>query len=155
MNTQLEEFINKKKIEKIEEQKKKRDEHLVSLGLVDESKTIKVRKYYEYDIPGCKFDSHGYYKEVESYVPIEITDEEYEELLKYVPAPISTIQQEEEEQSAKWANRIKIISTLSLIVSIILVLCGIIVGMEFVVIGLSGILYYPMIRGFAKIVEVS
>lgn len=40
MNVKVEEFLNLKKAE----EKKRRDEHLVSLGLVDESKTVRMRK---------------------------------------------------------------------------------------------------------------
>ena len=77
MNAKVEEFI-----------KNKKNEHLLSLGLVDESKTI-IKKEYIGDIfiHGAKYDPDKrlYYISKEINGPIEITDEEYLEILKYAP----------------------------------------------------------------------
>ena len=173
MNTQLEEFINQKKAE----QKKKRDEHLISLGLVDTSKTIKEKRYFSYNAEGCKVDASGqFYKETTNYTPIEITDEEYEELLKYAPIATFSTQQEKsnkplvkeekkdeyKKQSKKWSSWIDKIAILSFIASIISLIAGIALcsdgeesGMVLVIAGICGILYYPIIRGFSRVVEAS
>ena len=172
MNAQLEAFINEKKAE----QKRKRDEHLISLGLVDESKTIKEKTYFSYNLEGCKRDNTGFYKEMIKYTPIDITDEEYEELLKYSPITTSTTQQdknnkllvkeekkdEPKKQSKKWSSWIDKIAILSFIASIISIIAGIALcgdgeesGMILVIAGISGCLYFPMIKGFAKMVEAA
>lgn len=156
MNTQLEEFINQKKAE----QKKKRDEHLISLGLVDKSKTTKVKKYIEYDIPGCMLDSSGkIYMEVDEYDPIEITDEEYEELLKY-----TSTQNEKKEINTTSTNTINTIAGILLALSIITTIAGIlfcfdyegnVIGIPLTIVGIFSCLYYPIIKGFSKIVAMA
>ena len=156
MNAQLEEFINQKKAE----QKKKRDEHLISLGLVDKSKTTKVKKYIEYDIPGCMLDSSGnIYMEVDEYDPIEITDEEYEELLKY-----TSTQNDKKEINTTSANAINTIAGILLALSIITTIAGIlfcfdyegnVIGIPLTIVGIFSCLYYPIIKGFSKIVAMA
>lgn len=93
MNPQLEKYINDKK----EEMKKQRDEHLISLGLIDESKTKVERILFDdyakavnnypelYD--DVKYDNtlNKYYIDKEEKFPIKVTEEEYQELLKYIP----------------------------------------------------------------------
>jgi len=77
MNPKVQEFLDKKK----EEELKRRNEHLISLGLVDKSK--KEKKY------GSAFEDNAIKEEVtgryyvERYGALEVTDEEYAEICKY------------------------------------------------------------------------
>ena len=79
MNPKVQEFLDKKK----EEELKRRNEHLISLGLVDKSK--KEKKY------GSAFRNNAIQEEetgryyVERYGALEVTDEEYAEICKYCP----------------------------------------------------------------------
>lgn len=52
MNAKVQEFINKMK----EEEKRQRNENLISLGLVDETKKIIARQYINYYHSDAKFD---------------------------------------------------------------------------------------------------
>ena len=47
MNAKVQEFINKKKSELQEKEIKQRNEHLISLGLVDESKSVEGVVYFD------------------------------------------------------------------------------------------------------------
>ncbi len=155
MNAKLESFINQK-----------RTEHLISLGLVDESKPIKKRKYTNVYQAGYHLDpvKNLYYTEVTEYEPIDITDEEYQELLKYAP-----IEKEkysvtiERAPDTTWSNAIKVIANVLLA---LIILVGIIVffvlldsyySSAFAWIPIATILsycilWYPLIVGFSKIV---
>ncbi len=155
MNAKLESFINQK-----------RTEHLISLGLVDESKPIKKRKYTDVYQAGYHLDNvkNLYYTEVTEYEPIDITNEEYQELLKYAPIENEkysvTI---EHTPNTAWSNAIKVIANVLLALNI---LAGIIVFFVMandyrtddyawipIVAMLSYcILWYPLIVGFSKIV---
>ncbi len=161
MNAQLEEFINQKKIEKIEEQKKEREELLISLGLVDKSKTTKVRKYYDFFVEGYTLDSDKnlWYKEIEVNPVIDITDEEYEELLKY-----TSTQNDKKEINTTSANAINTIAGILLALSIIATIAGIlfcfdykgyVIGIPLTIVGIFSCLYYPIIKGFSKIVAMA
>ncbi|MBQ8695592.1 MAG: hypothetical protein IJ513_08130 [Bacteroidaceae bacterium] len=157
MNKQVEDFINKMKEEQKGEDLKQREEHLISLGLIDEEKTKRGIVYLDnWDgTKDCKFDNekNKYYKE--SFVPaaIEITDEEYQEILKY--APIDKTETHEEKTKTKWAN---IIKTTSNVFLVLIIICGLISAFEFgpvtlIYVIIYAMLYYPMAMGFAKIVE--
>jgi hypothetical protein len=87
MNKQLEEFIAQKK-EKINHSKiEKRNKHLIELGLIDKSKT--KREYYDAwnADPGLIYDETEKKYYIETPVPLEITDEEYDEVCKYCSTP--------------------------------------------------------------------
>ena len=121
MNKKVQEFIEKmKEIEKAKELKQ-REEHLISLGLIDEEKTKRGIVYLDnWDgTRGWKFDNekNKYYKE--DYVPaaIEVTDEEYQEILKY--APITTKKQEETVAQKGVANTIKTVAIIFAIINTI------------------------------------
>ena len=63
--------------------KKRRDDHLISLGLIDENKT--ERKYKDRYSSTTKFDEekNQFYEEVPA--AISVTEEEYAEICKYYP----------------------------------------------------------------------
>ena len=163
MNAKVQEFINKMK----EEEKKQRNENLISLGLVDETKKTIVRQYINYYRSDAKFDEEKKlnYIEKEVYEPIEVTDEEYKEIVKYSAFGEVKIQ-ETKEISTTWANAIKVIANILLALNIIggfilwIVLADSYKTEDFawipIVSALSYcILYYPLIVGFSKIVAVA
>ena len=157
MNAKVQEFINQKK----QEEKKKRDEHLISLGLVTGEKIIK-REYLEYYSYGAILDEKEdrYYIEHKSEQAIEVTDEEYQEILKYSSAS------EKKEIDYKWANIIEKVAKTFLFINIF---CGIILCIVFAnnyhledfiwipivwTIVYCGI-YFPFMMGFSKMVAMA
>ncbi|MBR4120084.1 MAG: hypothetical protein IKK64_08435 [Bacteroidales bacterium] len=161
MNPKVEEFINKMKKEKEFEEQKKREELLISLGLIDESKSTKEIKYFDVwdGTKECKWHAskQKYCKEINSYVPIEVTDEEYNEILKYVTIE-NPIDNNTKSKTTKWSN---VISAITLIVLIIGIVSGIIVSIAIdsfipiVYVGIYFVIYIPFMIGFSKIVEAA
>lgn len=163
MNPKVEEFINKMK----EKQEKEKQEYLISLGLIDETKSINTIDFFdEWDgTKECQWDYNAqkYCKKVQKFEALDVTDEEYQEILKY--APISQTQISNKSKSnkkqvfqTKWAN---ILYKLVLILSIIILIAGIVVSVivesffpMFYVI-LYVVLYIPFVIGFARIVEAA
>ncbi len=149
MNPKVQEFINKMK----EEQENQKKKHLISLGLIDESKIITSKVYPNEE--GWHFDykEQVYYKGTKS--AIEVTDEEYQEILKYAPIKEKTVTAE--EAKTIWANAINITATIFLVLNII---GAFILAIEFgwipIVVALTYcVLWYPIIVGFSKIVKVA
>ena len=153
MNAKVEEFIKSKK-EEIETRKK---EHLISLGLIDyDAKCIKRVYTYQPTTTYSKYDPEKelYYYEVASgsYTPIEVTDEEYQEILKYAPI------KEENHEKTSWG---KIIEICAKIFFVIILLSGIICMFivenfsPLIVIVSYCMLFFPMIMGFSKIVAAA
>lgn len=172
MNAKVQEFIDKMIEKQKGEELKQREELLISLGLIDEEKTKRGIVYLDnWDgTKDCKFDNekNKYYKE--SFVPaaIEITDEEYLEILKYAPVKSRSIEKtiEKEEVKTTWANAIKVIANILLALNIIggIILCMILASDystdNFAWIPIASaltycILWYPLIVGFSKIVKVA
>ena len=169
MNAKVQEFINKMK----EEERKQRDEKLISLGLIDESKTITKRTSENVNsfTPNSQWDNEKaqYYVETKEYFPIEVTNEEYKEILKYSSFANNKTEEIKEvvkEVSTTWANAIKVIANILLALNIIggfilwIVLADSYKTEDFawipIVSALSYcILYYPLIVGFSKIVAVA
>ena len=161
MNAKVQEFIDKMIEKQKGEELKQREELLISLGLIDEEKTKRGIVYLDnWDgTKDCKFDNekNKYYKE--SFVPaaIEITDEEYLEILKYAPKGQAKVEKVKESTKTTWANAINITATIFLVLNII---GAFILAIEFgwipIVIALTYcILWYPIIIGFSKIVAAA
>ena len=159
MNAKVHEFIDKMKKEKKEEELKERKRHLILLGLVDDNKKDKGIVYLDaWDgTKECKWDNNAqkYYKEG-IYNPIEVTDEEYQEILKYAPIPKEEALKPEPETPT--SNAIRIIA---IILLILMLIGGVILSLslgEWIPI-VSAIIYsiffYPLIIGFSKIVKVA
>jgi vacuolar-type H+-ATPase catalytic subunit A/Vma1 len=88
MNPKVEDFLSKRRALQRDEALIQREEHLISLGLVEDRTEERVCYFDEWDgTKACKWDANKqkYYKVVELPVPIEVTDEEYEQILKYAP----------------------------------------------------------------------
>lgn len=83
MNAKVQEFIEKMKAE----EQKKRDEHLISLGLIDDELSYEEKKYVEESelAEDVYWDDERkeYYKSTKVLVPLKVTDDEYQEILKY------------------------------------------------------------------------
>ena len=83
MNAKVQEFIEKMKVE----EQKKRDEHLISLGLIDDELSYEEKKYVEESelAEDVYWDDERkeYYKSTKVLVPLKVTDDEYQEILKY------------------------------------------------------------------------
>ena len=168
MNTKVQEFINKMKIKEMEE----RNETLISLGLIDESRTIINRRTRGVDsyTPNSQYDKEKkqYYVETKEYAAIEVTDEEYNEILKYAPFAKNKVNDDKEvkEMSTTWASAIKITVNILLAVNIIggFILYNVLADdydtrdfawIPIVSAILYCILYYPLLVGFSKIVAVA
>lgn len=163
MDAKVQEFINKMK----EEEKKQRDDKLISLGLTDENKKTVIREYLNYKRYDAKYDEtkkqHYIEKEVES--PIEVTEDEYQEILKYssfIKNETTNETTEIKDISTTWASTIKVIANILLVLNIIggFILWIVLVDKDFawipIVSALSYcILFYPLIVGFSKIVAVA
>lgn len=163
MNAKVEEFLNLKK----DEEKKRRDEHLVSLGLIDESKTVRGRKYSQYWTAVYEhYDATKdmYYCETDVCAPLEVTDEEYNEILKYAPENVVKCDVEK-TSGTNWGGVIKVMAYIYLIVGVIANLfllfeilareaaeqaqAECIIGLIFIIIS------FPFVMGLSRIVSAA
>lgn len=170
MNPQVQEFINRMKEEKKLQEKTTKDELLISLGLIDESKTV-IKRFYEgvsSFTTGCLFDDEKqqYYIQQETYYPIEVTDEEYQEILKYSNVATNKAKIEDKKEETTWSE---VISIVSKVFTFITILLGVFLSIEFassyklddyalipvVVSVINCLLIYPLMMGFSKVVEVA
>lgn len=111
-------------IDIMEEKRKKKEleiknKILIHLGLVDKEKSY--REYQPHWVDNdCKWDEEckKYYKE--NLVPLEVSDEEYQTILKYVEDEI----EESTPKSTKWGKRVQAIAWIELISIIILSIIG-------------------------------
>jgi hypothetical protein len=120
MNSKVQELIDTERQRLISAKKQDRDNLLISLGLIDEEKTI-LKEYVHYDpqFPSRKFDEvkKVYYQEIPA--PLSITDDEYEELSRYFPEDNKTSNGSTSEEGT--LNAIAVITLiLGLICSLIL-----------------------------------
>jgi len=118
-NEKVENLIKQEKERQDTSQKQMREDHLISLGLIDENKT--ERKYlnnpYDADDASRKYDPDKGKYYAERRAALDVTDEEYEEICKYFP---TTPTKKEILKTATFAE-----TTLNIIAIIVLV-CGII-----------------------------
>lgn len=83
MDAKVKEFLDAAKAKEREAFEKKRDEHLISLGLIDEESEVvrEYSSYYSSRFEKWDVDKKMYYYDRKQ--PVKVTDEEYEEILKY------------------------------------------------------------------------
>lgn len=83
MDAKVKEFLDAAKAKEREAFEKKRDEHLISLGLIDEESEVvrEYSSYYSTRFEKWDVDKKMYYYDRKQ--PVKVTDEEYEEILKY------------------------------------------------------------------------
>ena len=159
MNPKVEEFISKMK----DEQEKQKKEHLISLGLIDETKSVDVIEYYDVwdGTQECQYvpKEQKYRKKVQKYEALDVTDEEYQEILKYAPVQDYQISVEaKSKKQTRWSN---VICAIFIIIAIVSIIIGIIyawvedsfMAIIWVVIYLA--VYVPYAIGFARIVEAA
>lgn len=85
MNAKVKEFIASAKEQQLAQEKKKKDEILIKLGLYEEEIITSDKQEdlsYHFD-----YDERYWYKKTKK--PIELTDKEYEEVLKYYVEDVS------------------------------------------------------------------
>lgn len=155
MNNKVKEFIDVAKEQKRIKFEQERDKLLISLGLTDEEKSTKV--YSEFYRDGYEWDEENkkYYHTVP--MPIEVTDEEYEEILKYAQIKENTEDIPENKDDDNFLSITnKIVLILSCVACFILVFASI--NMEeytFAIIGLAilpfCVLSYAGIKVFVNI----
>lgn len=155
MNVKVQEFIKKMR----EEQENQKKKHLIALGLIDESKTTEKREYLDNYVAGAKLDGakNQYYIETKEYAPIEVTEEEYQEILKYAPIKEEINEKVKISKKTTWGNAINTTANIYLVLNII---GALILAIEFgwvpIVVALTYcILWYPIIVGISKIVKVA
>ena len=158
MNPQLEKYINNRK----EEIKKQRENHLLSLGLIDESKTIVERILVDdidevKNVRVVKFDEtlNKYYFEEETKFPIDITEEEYQELLKYIPQDKIKPNKEASENLTTLNKSYKVFAYILLILGIILTITTtpFTIGIFCIILSITIFIERMFIKGFIVIVE--
>lgn len=158
MNPQLEKYINNRK----EEIKKQRENHLLSLGLIDESKTIVERILVDdidevKNVRVVKFDEtlNKYYFEEETKFPIDITEEEYQELLKYIPQDKIKPNKEASENLTTLNKSYKVFAYILLILGIILTITTtpFTIGIFCIILSITIFIERIFIKGFIVIVE--
>lgn len=162
MNPKVQEFIDKMKAEQKEKELKEKKELLISLGLIDEEKSKEEVIYSDVrDFSNdWKWDEEKqkYYKKTQVIVPVEVTDEEYQEILKYAPVIEKEVEEiVKPEPETPTANAIRIIATILLILMLIVGVVSLILSEWIPIVSaiIYSIFYYPFIIGFSKIVKVA
>ena len=125
MHSKLKFFLDEKREQKSRRALAEREAHLISLGLVEESKE-QVLYFDEWDgTKSCTWDEkmQRYSKVVQVPVPIEVTDEEYAQILKYAPIEASKDKTKKRGLRGKrtWSSTIEIVATLLVVLSCVLV----------------------------------
>lgn len=163
MNPKVQKLIDQKKDQENIKENIKRKNYLLSLGLID-TENSSYTKYYKYEWEeGCDWDEEKeqWYKPVGKLVPLDVTEEEYQQLLKYYPPTEienDTTPVEDLTSETSWSVIITRIIKICIILQIVgwiscvftldgffrwyIPLCGIILAL----------LTYPFIFGYAKIV---
>ena len=86
MDAKVKEYLDAAKAAERKKFEEKRDSILISLGLVDPDKTKREYSdldYYTYAYPEWDPEKRKHYRIVHE--PVEVTDEEFEEIMKYAP----------------------------------------------------------------------
>ena len=170
MNPKVQEFIDKMKAEQKEKELKEKEELLISLGLIDEEKSKKEVIYSDVrDFSNdWKWDEEKqkYYKKTQIIVPVEVTNEEYQEILKYVPSKKNKVEEIKPDKETSTADTIKSVAKIFLVLNIIgglilfiALVCNyetaIFAWMPIASIIIYWVLWYPLIKGFSKIVQAA
>jgi len=127
MNLQVENLLKTEKERIIASDKQKRDNHLISIGLIDKEKSNRIYQGY-HTLEYHKYDEekNAYYKE--SFEALDVTDEEYIEICKYFP-PKSDIL----EKNSKLGKEYPALSIISGICKVI--------GFGIIIIAVIGLFY--------------
>ena len=91
MKEQVENLLRTEKERITVSEKKKRDKHLISIGLIDEGKTTRIYQDEDgYEPNNAIFDEDKSKFYTEGFGALEVTDEEYDEICKYFPPKLTT-----------------------------------------------------------------
>lgn len=114
MNNVIEDFLNKKEAEYQDKKEQEKQRLLLELKLVEKE----YSPFYEYndEYPYSEFDEQGYILHWYKEKPIQISDEEYEELKKYAKSNPETT-----------SNKNSLATTLTVIAWLVFI-CGFILG---------------------------
>ena len=173
MNPKVQALIDqKRKEEDIKRDQKSKDDgfmkeqYLLSLGLIDEEKSSYKKIYKDEYEDGCLWDEdkEQWYKEESDIVLLDISDEEYQTLLKYYPPTDYLVNFKPKDKTTlelTYSEIITVTAKIFLIVTIVgcLILAFIVddsvwVGV-IIILGFINTLYYPLIIGFSKIVAAA
>ena len=89
MDTKVKEFLEEARAKERKAFERKRDEHLISLGLIKETKK-EYSDYYSYTYSNYDDETKKYYQLIN--VPVEVSDDEYEEIKKF-SAPTTPVEE--------------------------------------------------------------
>jgi len=140
MNEKVEKFLQVQK--EIELQKK--NKHLISLGIIDDSLAEKIYLKGSYSEEYAKYyhfykDDKGWFKYGKGIKAVQVTDEEYAEICKYSPQQDNSINHEKEIISQ--LNSIRQMVKFFLILTIISLVAGVITCLA--IFNLSPTVGYP------------
>lgn len=136
MDKKLEQWLNEQEAIKA----KRRDEHLIELGLLDESLSYEKTIYYNaaglelQEEEAKKLRKNGLRvdeKIKKHYAPIKVSDEEYELICKYIPEGTnkqSPDEPSEKEYLRRIAKSTKTVATILVVYVILSVIMGIILA---------------------------
>ena len=115
--TSAQEYIKTMEEKHKKEELEIRNKILIHLGVVDKEKSY--REYLPYYVnKECKWDDEVCKYYIEKPVPLEVSDEEYQKILKYAEAEVE-LEEEKPKKSTKWGSAIEVIAWIVLIVGII------------------------------------
>ena len=116
----VESLLRDEKERIIASDKQKRDNHLISIGLIDKAKTNRIYSGETgYDPYNNTYDEEKKKFFSEALVALEVTDEEYEEICKYFSPTLTQTQKEILKTATAAENTLNVIA-------IIVLVCGII-----------------------------
>lgn len=157
MNIKVKEFIDKmKEAERVENERKK-EELLLSLGLCETTIKRRYSDNWGYGFEQYDTEKGVYYSDEETTVPIEITDEEYREILKYADVF------KKQNKLKRGFSIYEIISIIAKVGALLNIFIGIILfafvdsDLMWVPIFMiiSGCVYYPLVEGYSRIVAAA
>lgn len=117
MDEQVKAFIEKAKEQSAQNAQKERDNILISLGLTKGTR----REYGPYGRPFLTWDSDEKKYYYDAPVPVEVTDEEFAEICKYIPKEVPEKEQVEPEEKPEFNNGAE--KTLNTFNTTVLVIC--------------------------------
>ena len=154
--TSAQEYIKTMEEKHKKEELEIRNKILIHLGVVDKEKSYREYRPY-YVNKECKWDDEVCKYYIEKPVPLEVSDEEYQKILKYAEAEIEK-DEEKPKKGAYWGDAIATIAWIVLILTIISCIF-IFIASEFdltaCLLIISAIPSFCILMGFAKIVSAA
>lgn len=130
MHEKVKLLLEQKKAEQDKMKKEEKEEFLLSLGLFDDSKPV---KYFfanrEIDRKEYELDKEKGYPVTKTGSPIEVSDEEFEEILKFFPKAEDNKPTNTEILLEKIERHTKVVSTAVIVYIILSIIVGIIIAL--------------------------